>query len=529
MRGRLHRARSSGRRRASRGRGAVGRSPPGSCARRPRRSPPTRASTVPSGPGLRPARPRGSRTGGWLVVVFPLVPVTPTTSSSRVGSPEKTSAAARHRGGASPTTTAAPQGGRALRDERRPRLPRPPRPRSRRRRRVLRAPPKKSAPGMTRARVVREIAHVDDEPRHLTGSSATARRSRSIRQNVLVRGDEHAGSVTGFVLATFAFFVAMVGTTLPTPLYPLFEQRYWFGSLLVTVIFAIYAFGVITGLILFGNLSDRLGRKRLLVLGLVLSAASALLFSSPARSSRSRRAHRLRALGRDFRRDGDRLHHRPRSRRPPPAGELRRRLRQSRRAGGGTLLSGLLAEWAPHALRTPFAVDLVLVTVATAGLLLPGGPSSAGVQLRAQRLGVRRCGRLRRAALAVSAGSPSPVSSARSRPSSSVWVFIASPRSRTARLRPLRLLCRRPGAHRAPFQRARGRVRVLVAGVAVLAVSLATDSLAALFASAVVGGLGQGVVVSAGLAAIAERAPAERRGETARASSSSSTSASRCR
>lgn len=56
---------------------------------------------------------------------------------------------------------------------------------------------------------------------------------------------------------------------------------------------------------------------------------------------------------------------------------------------------------------------------------------------------------------------------------------------------------------------------LLVAGVALLAVSLAADSLAALFASAVVGGLGQGVVVSGGLAAIAERAPAERRGETA--------------
>jgi MFS family permease len=49
----------------------------------------------------------------------------------------------------------------------------------------------------------------------------------------------------------------------------------------------------------------------------------------------------------------------------------------------------------------------------------------------------------------------------------------------------------------------------------VLAVSLATGSLAALFASAAVGGLGQGVVVGGGLAAIAERAPAERRGETA--------------
>jgi MFS family permease len=93
-----------------------------------------------------------------------------------------------------------------------------------------------------------------------------------------VRGDGHGGSVTAFALAVSAFFVAMAGTTLPTPLYPLFEQRYAFGSLLVTVIFAIYAFGVIGGLILFGNLSDRLGRKPLLLLGLGLSAASALLF-----------------------------------------------------------------------------------------------------------------------------------------------------------------------------------------------------------------------------------------------------------
>jgi MFS family permease len=70
----------------------------------------------------------------------------------------------------------------------------------------------------------------------------------------------------------------MLGTTLPTPLYPLFEERYGFGPLLVTVIFAIYAFGVIGGLVLFGNLSDRIGRKPVLLLGLGLSGTSALLF-----------------------------------------------------------------------------------------------------------------------------------------------------------------------------------------------------------------------------------------------------------
>ena len=56
---------------------------------------------------------------------------------------------------------------------------------------------------------------------------------------------------------------------------------------------------------------------------------------------------------------------------------------------------------------------------------------------------------------------------------------------------------------------------LLVVGIALLAVSLATDSLAALFATAAFSGLGQGVVVTGGLAAIAERAPADRRGGTA--------------
>src|SRR3954466_10203312 len=82
----------------------------------------------------------------------------------------------------------------------------------------------------------------------------------------------------GFVLVAYAFLVTMIGTTLPTPLYPLFEERYSFGELMVTVIFAVYAFGVIAGLLAFGNLSDEIGRKPVLMLGLALSAASALLF-----------------------------------------------------------------------------------------------------------------------------------------------------------------------------------------------------------------------------------------------------------
>ena len=58
----------------------------------------------------------------------------------------------------------------------------------------------------------------------------------------------------------YAFVVTMVGTTLPTPLYPIYEQRFGFGELMVTVIFATYAVGVIAGLVITGRLSDEIGR-----------------------------------------------------------------------------------------------------------------------------------------------------------------------------------------------------------------------------------------------------------------------------
>jgi MFS family permease len=336
-----------------------------------------------------------------------------------------------------------------------------------------------------------------------------------------VRGDGHAGSVTGFVLAVVAFFVAMLGTTLPTPLYPLFEQRYAFGPLLVTVIFAIYAFGVIAGLILFGNLSDRLGRKPILLLGLVLSAASALLFLLAGSLAPIYVARVVSGLSAGIFTGTATAYVIDLA----PAG--RHRLASFvavfANLGGlgmGTLLSGLLGQWAPDALRTPFAVDLGLVVVSTGGLLLaPETVGRAGFAFRLQRLDVPeevlavfvRASLAGIAAFAVSGvfGSIAPeflgVGLRHHSPAlAGLLVFLLFVMSVAGQA--LVLLLGNPLAV---------GCGLLVAGVAVLAVSLAADSIVALFASAAVGGLGQGVVVSAGLAAIAERAPAERRSETA--------------
>jgi len=178
-------------------------------------------------------------------------------------------------------------------------------------------------------------------------------------------------SSTGVVLVVFAFWVTMLGTTLPTPLYPLYEKRYGFGELLVTVIFALYAIGVIAGLIAFGNLSDDIGRKPPLLLGLGLSALSAVLFLvadglAPvyvARVVSGLSAGLFAGTATAYLVDLS-----------PPA---RRRLASVVSAvvllvglGSGALISGLLATYGSHPLRLPFAVDLVLLAGATIGLVL---------------------------------------------------------------------------------------------------------------------------------------------------------------
>jgi len=328
---------------------------------------------------------------------------------------------------------------------------------------------------------------------------------------------------TGFVLVAYAFLVTMIGTTLPTPLYPLFEQRYSFGELMVTVIFAVYAFGVIAGLLVFGNLSDEIGRKPVLMIGLTFSAVSALLFLfagslAPIYAGRVVSGFSAgiftgtaTAMLIDL----------------APGG--RRRMASFVAVvvnlgglGLGTLLAGLLADYARSPLRTPFVVDLVLLVPAVVGLLVtPETVQRRAFRLRLQRLSVPsevRSVFIRGAtagfgsfAVAGVFSSVAPVFVATilgrtSHALAGVIVFILFSASIVGQLLVSLLSDRRALI---------SGCALLVGGVGLLALALGIESLAALIASASVVGLGQGLVVGAGLAAINQRAPVERRGETA--------------
>ena len=68
-------------------------------------------------------------------------------------------------------------------------------------------------------------------------------------------------TVLAFLGAAFAFSVVMIGTTMPTPLYPIYQDAFVFSQLMIPIIFAAYAFGVIAALVTTGRWSDQLGRR----------------------------------------------------------------------------------------------------------------------------------------------------------------------------------------------------------------------------------------------------------------------------
>jgi len=91
------------------------------------------------------------------------------------------------------------------------------------------------------------------------------------------RKDRAAGKVAFWLLA-LVLTVTMLGTTLPTPLYVIYQGRWHFSAAIVTVTFAVYAVAVIATLLLAGRSSDQAGRRPVLAAALGASALSTVVF-----------------------------------------------------------------------------------------------------------------------------------------------------------------------------------------------------------------------------------------------------------
>src|SRR5262245_3378630 len=77
-----------------------------------------------------------------------------------------------------------------------------------------------------------------------------------------------------------AWVVLMAGANVATPLYAVYAKRFDFSSLVLTSVFATYAFVLVPSLIVFGRVSDRFGRRPVLLAGLGAASAGLIVFAA---------------------------------------------------------------------------------------------------------------------------------------------------------------------------------------------------------------------------------------------------------
>ena len=328
--------------------------------------------------------------------------------------------------------------------------------------------------------------------------------------------------VIAFPAAVYAFAVVMMGTTLPTPLYPEYQREFGFGSLMTTVIFATYAVGVIAALVGVGQFSDTIGRRPMLFAGVALSLVSAILFligGSVEILFAGRLVSGLSAGIFTSTATVAVIEAAPAARR-----RMAPAIATAANIGGlglGPLVAGVVTEYAPYPTRTIFVVHALLLVLAGAGLLAVPETVKVrkGARPKLQRVSVPPSVRavFPQAVLGAVAGfavcglftavAPNFMTKVLDISSPTITglvvfvLFAASAATQvilsTAPVRPSLL----------------AGYTSLIVGMGVLILSLETASLVGLIVAAVISGASQGVLFSKGIAVITSRVEPERKAD----------------
>ncbi|HEY8336916.1 MAG TPA: MFS transporter [Tardiphaga sp.] len=94
--------------------------------------------------------------------------------------------------------------------------------------------------------------------------------------------DSPASGVSPVVMTAFSFAGAALvsaSSSAATPLYRLYQQSMHLTPLMITVVFAVYAISLLAALLTVGGLSDHVGRRPVILGGLLLNAAAMIVFA----------------------------------------------------------------------------------------------------------------------------------------------------------------------------------------------------------------------------------------------------------
>ena len=209
-----------------------------------------------------------------------------------------------------------------------------------------------------------------------------------------------------FWLLAFVFAATMLGTTLPTPLYVIYQAQWHFSAAMVTVIFAVYAVAVLATLLLAGRSSDQAGRKSVLAAALGASALSTVAFIFAPDEGVLLAGRVLSGLSAGLMTGTATAALTELV--PASAGRRASLAATAANMGGlglGPLIAGLFAQYAPH--PTTLVFEVYLAVLAAAGLCLRFVPETVSPRrrptLRFVGLGIPERGRGQFIAAAVAA------------------------------------------------------------------------------------------------------------------------------
>src|SRR2546429_5692815 len=83
----------------------------------------------------------------------------------------------------------------------------------------------------------------------------------------------------GFWLVGSILVLMLFSSSVPSPMYVIYQQRWHMSATMLTVVFAIYAIGILVSLLVFGSLSDQIGRRPVLLASLLLVVLSMAIFA----------------------------------------------------------------------------------------------------------------------------------------------------------------------------------------------------------------------------------------------------------